>query len=103
MMQPITVAEYEQAEGQIRAEEGRISFYVHAGVYLLVNAMLLAINLAFVPQVLWFFFPLLGWGIGLTMHYLFAVRFVRRETRDWQARVEQRARELHAQPVGATS
>lgn len=102
MIEGITLTDYERAEAEIRAKEGRISFYVHAAVYVLVNILLLVINLVFVPQFLWFFFPLVGWGIGLTMHYLFAVRFVGRETEDWQARVEYRAREIHTQQVSAT-
>lgn len=101
MMEGITLTDYERAEAEIRAKEGRISFYVHATVYVLVNILLLVINLVFVPGFLWFFFPLVGWGIGLTMHYLFAVRFVGRETEDWQARVEHRAREIHTQQVSA--
>lgn len=76
--------------------EGRTSFYVHAAIYVVVNAMLLTLNLVLVPDFLWFFFPLVGWGIGLTAHYLFAVRFAARQTEAWQARVERRASELHA-------
>ncbi len=102
MMEGITLTDYERAEAEIRAREGRMSFNIHAAIYVLVNIMLIAINLMFVPQFLWFFFPLIGWGIGLTMHYLFAVRFVESQTEDWQARVEHRAREIHSQPVSAT-
>lgn len=98
----ITVSEYERAEAQVRAEEGRVSFYVHAAVYALVNTLLIIINLVVVPGFLWFLFPLIGWGIGLTMHYLFAVRFEQGATKDWQARVEQRARETRAQAASAT-
>jgi 2TM domain-containing protein len=64
---------------------------------VLVNILLLVINLAVVPGFLWFFFPLMGWGIGLTMHFLFAVVWIRRETEGWQAKVEYRARESHTQ------
>lgn len=78
----ITLAEYEKAEAQVKAEEGRISFYVHAAIYTMVNILLIVINLMFVPIFLWFFFPLIGWGIGLTMHYLFAMRFVGTQTED---------------------
>jgi hypothetical protein len=74
-----------------------MSFYIHAAVYVLVNIFLLVINLMVVPGFLWFFFPLVGWGIGLTMHFLFGVFWVRRETKDRQAKVEYRAREIHAQ------
>lgn len=68
-------------------------------VYVLVNVMLITINLMTAPQFLWFFFPLIGWGIGLTMHYLGGVRFVRNETEEWQARVEHRAREIHTREL----
>ena len=101
MMEGITLTDYERAEAALRAEQGRISFYIHAGIYVLVNMMLIIINIMFASQVLWFFFPLIGWGIGLTMHYLFAVQFVRSETESWQARVEYRAKEMHSQQVSA--
>lgn len=45
---------------------------------------------------LWFFYPLIGWGIGLTMHFLFGVLWIQRETEEWHAKVEYRAREIHA-------
>lgn len=101
MMEGIMLQDYERAEAEIRAIEGRRGFFVHAAVYVLVNILLIVINLVFVPQFLWFFFPLVGWGIGLVMHYLFAVHFVRRETEHWQARVEDRARAIHTQQVSA--
>jgi len=44
-------------------------FYVHVIVYLAVNALLFAINLL-TPGPLWFYWPLLGWGIGLIAHGL---------------------------------
>lgn len=97
MMEGITLTDYEKAEVELQAKEGQSSFFVHAAIYVLVNILLLIINVMFVPTFLWFFFPLVGWGIGLVMHYLFAVQFVRRETTDWQARVEYRAREIHRQ------
>ena len=101
MMEGITLTDYEKAEAALRAEQGRTSFYIHAAVYVLVNIMLIIINLMFAPQFLWFVFPLVGWGIGLTMHYLFAIQFARSETESWQARVEYRAREIHEQQVSA--
>lgn len=99
MMEGITLKDYERAETEVRAKEGRMSFFVHATVYVLVNILLLVINLVFVPQVLWFFYPLIGWGIGLTMHFLFAVLWVGRETEEWQARVEYQARQIHAREL----
>ncbi len=100
-VESITLADDERAEAEIQANEGRTGFYIHAGIYVVVNIALIAVNLVFVPQFLWFFFPLIFWGFGLTMHYLFAVRFVGRETAEWQARVERRAQEVHARQIGA--
>jgi 2TM domain len=96
MREEITLQDYERAEAEIRANEGRMSFYIHAAVYVLVNILLLVINLVYIPEVLWFFYPLIGWGIGLTMHFLFAVLWVRSGTEGWQAKVVYRARALHA-------
>jgi hypothetical protein len=101
MMEGISLQDYERAEAELRASEGRIGFYVHAAAYVLVNILLIVINLVFVPAFLWFFFPLIGWGIGLTMHFLFGVLWVRSETENWQAKVEYRAREIHTQQASA--
>ena len=64
-----------QSEAELRrlAERragAKFGFYIHALVYLVVNAGLVAINLATSPQVLWFIWPLFGWWIGLAAHGL---------------------------------
>ena len=43
-------------------------FRVHLITYVAVNALLLAINLVTSPYKLWFYWPLLGWGIGILGH-----------------------------------
>lgn len=43
-------------------------FYTHVAVYVFVNIFLLLINLLTDPWSLWFYWPLLGWGIGLAVH-----------------------------------
>jgi hypothetical protein len=50
-----------------RVEEIR-GFYVHLGVYVIVNGSLFALNMITSPDTLWFYWPLLGWGIGLALH-----------------------------------
>ncbi len=95
MIEGITLQDYERAEVEIRTTEERRGFYIHAAVFVLVNILLIVINLMFVPTFLWFFFPLIGWGIGLTMHFLFGVLWVRSETENWQRKVEHRAQEMH--------
>ncbi len=58
--------------------EARIGMLAHAVVYLVVSALLVVVNVTFVPQFLWFVFPVTGMGIGVAMHYLFGVYLVER-------------------------
>lgn len=61
-------AEREIHEKATKRVDARIGFYTHLGVYLLVNAILVVVNLSTQPDELWFQWPLLGWGIGLFFH-----------------------------------
>jgi uncharacterized membrane protein len=60
-------ARYQEAKK--RVEEIKV-FYFHLVSYLLVNLTLVVINLLTSPGYLWFFWPLIGWGIGLILHAL---------------------------------
>jgi fatty acid desaturase len=51
-----------------RAKE-RKGFYTHAMTYVLVNIGLFVINLL-AGGGWWFYWPLIGWGIGLGVHAL---------------------------------
>jgi len=51
-----------------RTVNARIGFGIHLAVYLVVNALLIAINLVTTPERLWFPWALGGWGIGLALH-----------------------------------
>jgi hypothetical protein len=44
------------------------SFYHHLLVFSLINAGLAAINFMVSPDRLWFYWPLLGWGVWLALH-----------------------------------
>lgn len=48
--------------------EARIGFFIHLAVYVVVNAILIVIDLTTSPNELWFYWPLLGWGIGIAFH-----------------------------------
>ena len=74
---------YEQAKKRVRQIEG---FYVHLAVYVLVNAFLLVINLVASPNSLWFYWPLLGWGIGIVAHAASVFGSGRFWGRDWEER-----------------
>ncbi len=43
-------------------------FYGHVASYVGVMIILVVINLLTSPEHLWFFWPMLGWGIGLFFH-----------------------------------
>lgn len=58
-------SDYDRAQARVRALRG---FYIHAITYVLVNLMLVAINLIFSPDDLWFYWVTAGWGIALAIH-----------------------------------
>ena len=60
----LSVAERD-ARRQVR---GLRSFYKHLVVFAIVTAGLAAINLIASPARLWFYWPLLGWGVWLVLH-----------------------------------
>lgn len=54
-------------ERQARKQAGaKLGWYIHAGVYLCVNLVLVALSAASGRG--WAVFPLLGWGLGLAVH-----------------------------------
>ena len=65
-------------------------FYTHATAFVLVNIGLFVINLL-VGGAWWFFWPLIGWGIGLGVHALNVFGFRGELGRDWE---ERKTREL---------
>lgn len=73
-----------------RQEIRKRVFIVHLILFLLVMGGLSALNLNFTPTVLWFIYPLIGWGLGVVLHLLFALIWSREnwgETRkDWKSK-----------------
>jgi hypothetical protein len=47
---------------------GDLGFKIHFAAYVGVNLVLIAVNLLTTPHLLWFYWPLIGWGIGLIAH-----------------------------------
>jgi hypothetical protein len=43
-------------------------FFLHLFVYVAVNALLIIVNLLYMPSYYWFLFPLIGWGVLLAAH-----------------------------------
>jgi len=59
--------EVSHQDARLRAKT-KFDFYVHAAIYVIVIAMLAAINLINSPGYLWVLWPAFGWGIGLGVH-----------------------------------
>lgn len=74
---------YERARKRVHQIRG---FYVHALVYALVNVLLAVINFVVSRGVLWFYWPLLGWGIGLFAHGVSVFGFGGLWGKEWEDR-----------------
>jgi hypothetical protein len=61
-------------------------FYGNLASFVVVNSVLLVINIVTSPQYLWFFWPLLGWGIGVVSHGLRVFGFISFFGKDWEER-----------------
>jgi len=94
MTEEIPLKEYKMAYREIVAEEEKRGFLVHLVVYVLVNAMLIAINFIYSSEAIWFFYPLIGWGIGISMHCLFSVHWIEKGLKEREAKAEYRVREF---------
>lgn len=73
------------------------SFYGNLIAYIIVNAFLIAVNLLTTPHNLWFFWPLLGWGIGLVFHAIGTFRPFNLFGRDWEERKVREYMQRHNQ------
>jgi hypothetical protein len=74
---------YQQAKKRVDEIKG---FYGNLISYVVVNLFLLFINLKYSPEHLWFFWPMLGWGIGLLFHGMKAFNYTPFLGKDWEAR-----------------
>lgn len=74
---------YQKAKKQVNEIKG---FYVHFTCYILVMIVLVYINLKYTPQYLWFFWSMLGWGIGVFSHALKAFNWFPFLNKEWEER-----------------
>ena len=81
-MQDLERQRYERARAHVQALKG---FYTHATAYVLVNIGLFVINLLSGGQ-WWFYWPLLGWGVGLGVQSLNVYVLDGRFGQVWEAR-----------------
>ncbi|AUC14769.1 histidine kinase [Tenacibaculum sp. SZ-18] len=66
-------------------------FYQNLITYLIFIPIFIFINLRFSPQFHWFYFPIIGWGIGVLFHGLEAYNYSLFLGKDWE---EKKIKEL---------
>ncbi len=65
----------------------------HLVIYLFINGVLIGYNLLWQTDFYWFYFPLLGWGLGLVMQYILEIFYLQKDMDRKEALAEKRARE----------
>ncbi|AWH85390.1 histidine kinase [Flavobacterium album] len=61
-------------------------FYGNLMSYIIVIAGLAILNLATSPEHLWFLYPMIGWGIGVLVHFCSVFSYIPFLGRDWEER-----------------
>ncbi|MDD3003916.1 2TM domain-containing protein [Flavobacterium sp.] len=85
-----TLNEERYLKAQKRVEDLK-GFYGNLSSYIIVNFCLMILNLVTSPSHLWFFYPLLGWGIGVAIHAMSVFNYMPFLNRDWE---EKKIKEL---------
>jgi hypothetical protein len=74
---------YHQAKKRVDEIKG---FYGNLTAYIIVNLALMTINLMTSPEQIWFYWPMLGWGIGVIFHGLRVFDYMPFMGKDWEER-----------------
>jgi hypothetical protein len=72
---------YTKAQEKVEEIKG---FYGNLVSYIAVNIVLIAINLLVSPAYLWFFWPLLIWGIRVAIHGMKVFNYLPFLGTDWE-------------------
>lgn len=78
-----------KARLRVLAKKG---FFIHFGVFALVSLFLFIINMLTGPNDLWFYWPVVSWGLAVGIHYLvtFGVPGSDILSQEWEEREFQR-------------
>lgn len=85
---------YQEEERYLKARkrvEDIKGFYGNLAAYILVNIGLLVFNLLTSPKYLWFFWPLLWWGLAVAVHGMKVFNCMPFLGKDWE---KQKIKEL---------
>jgi len=70
-------------KAQKRVEDIK-GFYGNLTSYIVVNIGLMILNLVTSPAHLWFFYPMIGWGIGVVAHWMSVFNYMPFLSSDWE-------------------
>ena len=74
---------YYQAKKRVEEIKG---FYGNLIAYIIFNGFFLVLNLITSPDHLWFFWPLLGWGLGVFFHGMKVFNYTPFFNKNWEER-----------------
>lgn len=80
-MQENEYERYQKAQKKVKEIKG---FYGNLISYSIVISILVFINLRYSPNYLWFFYPMLGWGLGLFFQAMSVFHFFPFFNKDWE-------------------
>ena len=74
---------YYQAKKRVEEISG---FYVNLIAYIVFNVFFLILNLVTSPNELWFYLPLVGWGVGVLFHGMKVFNYAPFLSKVWEER-----------------
>lgn len=74
---------YYEAKKEVDKVKG---FYHHLITYIVLNIFFLVFNLVTSPKELWFYWPLLWWGLGVISHGTRVFGYYPFFSKDWEER-----------------
>ena len=72
---------YFKAKKQVEEIKG---FYGNLTAYIVINIFFLILNLKTSPEHLWFFWPMLGWGVGVIFHGFKVFNYMPFLSKNWE-------------------
>ena len=91
MPKDVSLEDYKRAYRSVRKDEEKRGLLLHSVAYVVVNAVLVGVNFL-TTEYVWFYWPLIGWGIGLFFHAL-SVRFLDKKLEEREVKSEFLAKE----------
>lgn len=86
IMEPVYTADQDRYKSAVKHVENIKAFYGHLFSYVVVIGGLFILNIITTPFKLWFFWPALGWGLGLGAHAVSVFNILPFMGKDWEHR-----------------